>query len=203
MTSVHENRLSELIARVTAIDESIRQADEEYTTLAASFDTGDRASLKKAAQIEDVVTSLRRERALAVAAQAKVAEQHHAEQYEAEQEQRRVALAEAKKHADEIMALHSEIDAAFLTLTSLLTRRHALLQQLASTNVVDRGLVMKLSNKSGPTTAACHAGLGKYLDLNAPAPGSLRPLASSNALFQGIGKDHGQPRVKLNGGGAK
>jgi hypothetical protein len=71
----------------------------------------------------------------------------------------------------------------------LCERRAFLLNELAKTGFIDSVLVNRMAGSQTITRAACAHGLHrKFLALEAPAPGSMVPLASTNAQLLGIGR---------------
>ncbi len=202
MTTTHEAKLAELSARVTAIDAEVASLDSKYADLASSFESANsRDALKQASGIELKVTELRREKMLALAAQKKVTEQAKEAEAEAEQAAKQAQRVAAKGFADQICALHGEIDGELVRLRELFERRRECLRQLAETGVIDWATCTKLGSKGQHAAAACYAQLHKFIPLEIVAPGSFRTLTSANPLLQGMGREHGQERVRLNGGG--
>ena len=61
--------------------------------------------------------------------------------------------------------------------------------------------IARLSNKAPLTRAACAAGLHRFMAMETPAPASMQPLSSANAILLGIGAKPDKPdrvdRVKL------
>jgi hypothetical protein len=110
--------------------------------------------------------------------------------------QRREQAIEAYKAARGVVTLNEELDLALVHLREMFERRAVMLKSLANTATVDPALLMRLSNKSGPTSAAHHAGLGRHINLEMTPVVSQRPLAHSNALLLGIGE---KPNGKANG----
>jgi hypothetical protein len=180
--------LEELTSRVQAIDGQISQLDVEFADAAASFDSGNSSTaLKRAEAIEQRIHSLRREKAVCLAAAGQVAQRRLQEQSEAAAaEQRKLQIA-ARTHADAICSLNLDIDRQFAALVTLLSQRAAACRTLANTGVVQDTLTNKLQSKNAITAAACHAGLHRQIDIHTVSNASVRPLADGNRILLGVG----------------
>jgi hypothetical protein len=150
-----ETELAELRQRIVAIEASIASLDEEFATLGGAFHRGDQAAIKKATAIQQRISELRCEKALALAAQKKIVQQQQQEQVEAEQAARRERTVEPARHADAVAALNVRIDEALHSLADLFAQHSNALQALACTGVVDPAFINRLqSNESEkPSTA--------------------------------------------------
>jgi hypothetical protein len=184
----HEAKLTELTHRCAAIDAEVAALDDAYASVAGQFETGNAAALKQAEQIEHKVSALKREKALAQAAQARIEQSQKQELIEAEQEANRQRLVEARKHADSAMILNTRCDEAMRALAELLAQRANALHALASTSAVSSMVINKLLAKAGPTRAACAARLHAFISLETCAPGSMQPLSSANTVLT-IGRE--------------
>jgi hypothetical protein len=109
------------------------------------------------------------------------------EQQEAEAKLRHAREVDAYRAARAVITLHHELDEALAALRQIFERRAIALNALG--NVVDHGLVTRLSNKSNATSAAQLSGLSKFLNLEMTPAGSLRPLSSSDEILLRIGVD--------------
>jgi hypothetical protein len=202
----HEARLAELNKRISEIDSAISQLDDEYAGVAAAFNTADKETLRQAEQIEQKVAWLRRERALAVAAGNRVVADAKTEATQREHEARHALLGEAKQISNAICTLNSELDEHLVKLRQLFERRAALFHELGSTGLLDSAAVNKLSGRAAATRAFCATGLHAYVSVEKVAQGSFVPLASTNAILLGIGRDRPDGSadlteiVKSNGG---
>jgi hypothetical protein len=209
MNQTHEARLAGLRDRVVAIDASLAALDNDYAELASQFDSGNTEALQKAAAIEQLISKLKAEKALNLAAAGKVEQLRAQQQAEAEREANRQKNAEARRLAQQVMALNERIDQRLRDLHDLFVERNGTLQVLGRTGVVDLGFANKLQTKGPITAAACAVGLHKYIDIVTVAPSSLRPLANVNTVLAGIGKQasedqpepSGTPRRRLQNGG--
>jgi len=205
MSQPHEEKLSALNDRIGAIDASLAKLDDDYIEAATGFDgVNGKESLRRAESIEAKQSALRREKALAIAAQAKVEELQRQQQQQLEQEQRHAQEIEAKGYADQIMALNVTIDQALAALGEQFARRANSLRAFQATGVGNATLLSKLSGKGPATRACCAAGLHEHIDLATVSPQGRLPLASANPVLIGIGRDAVPPRVQLrpNGNGA-
>jgi hypothetical protein len=185
-----EDKQAALVERLRLIDEEMSRADNEFLTLAAEFNSQDgTASLKAAEQVEQRLSTLRREKALTIASQAHVTKQQLDEKAQQAEADRRALLATAKQHADAVITLNSEIDEHLTKLRQLFERRFALLSQLGATGVVEQAFITKLQSRAGPTRAMCASGLAKFVSLEKVATQSWLGLSSVNPILLGIGKD--------------
>jgi hypothetical protein len=184
-----QSELVQLRERTVAIEGSIASLDKEFATLGGAFHRGDQAEVKKATAIQQRINELRCEKALALAAQKKIIQQQQHEQAEAEQAARRERTVEAARHADAIAALNVRIDEALHSLADLLAQRSNALQALASTGVVDPAFINRLQSNESIAAAACHVNLHKFIALETVVPQSDQPLAGTNSVLLGIGKN--------------
>jgi hypothetical protein len=67
-------------------------------------------------------------------------------------------------------------------------RRATLLVELGNSEACDRNLVLRLSQRAGPTSAAHHCGLNRYLALEMTPNAAQRPLADTNSVLLGVGE---------------
>jgi hypothetical protein len=84
--------------------------------------------------------------------------------------------------------LNEELDLRLVQLREAFERRASLLVELGNTEVVDRTLIMRLAQRTGPTAAAHASGLGRFINLDMMPVVSHRPLADSNEVLLGIGE---------------
>jgi hypothetical protein len=192
---LHAAKLNELQSRIADIDTMIRNLDDDYAQAAASFPGN--GALRKAAAIEQRVTDLRREKALALAATVRIEQEQKAAAAAAEQAVKAQRASKARDIAVSIMQLHGEIDQQLKALCEQCARRVSLLAQLAQTELVDAGLVMRLSARAPVTRAACYHGLDRWLELQAVSPQGRIALQDSNSLLSGIGAPAAPTRVRL------
>jgi hypothetical protein len=184
-----EQRQSELQSRLSQIDSEIAKLDDAFVALAAEFNGTDGASsLRQAEQIEQRLSSLRREKAICLHSQSHVTKLQLDEKEQQAEQARKALMAKAKEISSGVITLNEEIDTALVQLRGMFERRFALLSQLNATGVVDQQFVVKLQGKSGPTRACCAAGLHKFVSIEKVATQSFVPLASCNAILLGVGK---------------
>jgi hypothetical protein len=188
MTQTTEARLSGLRDRVMALDASLAKLTDDLAEVANGFDPGNEPALQKAAAIEQLISKLKAEKALTLAAFGRLEERRREEQAEAEQQAKRGQQVEAKRLADQVAALNVRIDQALHGLVDLFAQRAFALQAMGRTGVVDFAFCNRLQTKGPITAAACAVGLHKFVDIVTVAPGSHRSLASINAVLAGIGK---------------
>jgi hypothetical protein len=179
--------IEQLQARVTEIDASIAALDSEFSDLAGAFDTGNERALQKAEAIEQRINSLRREKAVCLAAAGQVEKRRLQEQSEAQQAEKRKLQIQAKQHADACASLNVEVDRKFVELATLLTQRHDVLRALCNTGIVPDALIGRMQSKGSITAAACAAALHRHIDIHAVANASVRPLADGNRILLNVG----------------
>jgi hypothetical protein len=197
--------LSSLASRIEELRRRAEAVAAELINIAArrkqhSLDAaiGDKGAIKSIADLDAENDSLKKE-AMTISSALEMAEQREREeQQEAEARERHAREVDAYRAARAVITLQHEIDEALLQLRQIFERRAIALNALG--NVVDHGLVTRLSNKSNATSAAQLAGLSKYLNLEMTPAGALRPLASSDEILLRIGvdpdKDRGQFATK-------
>jgi len=180
--STYADRLSQLRARLTDVGKQLSSLADRRKSFSLAAATGDATARKQIADTDAEAEALRREeQTISAAVETAVALD---KQQELEEHARQV---DAHRHAQGVIALNLEIDAALVHLREMFERRAVLLAGLARTNIVDGLFVGRLAGKAGPTRAACHAGLAKFIALEHPAPQSVRPLADTNTILVGIG----------------
>jgi hypothetical protein len=171
---------------------------KEYAFAAA---TGDTRALKQISDVDFEETSLVREQQTlnsAVETATALERQVALEAKAAEEHSRQV---EAHKAAQAVAALNVELDAMLLQLRECFERRAVVLRSLGNTGVVDPNLLMRLSSKSGPTSAAHAAGLGRHLHLDMVPVTAQRALSDVNVVLVGIGEAR-STNGKANGRGS-
>jgi hypothetical protein len=195
---VNQTKLHELQSRIVDIDAQVASLDNDYADIAADFPNN--GALKRAAAIESRVTTLRREKALALAAQSRIKQQQQDEAAQAAQAVERERASKAREIATAIMALHSEIDLAVKQLCEQCARRVSLLAQLAQTELVDSAMLMRLSGRAPLTRAACYHGLHRFLELQVVSPQGMIALSDSNSLLAGVAAPAAPTRQRLSNG---
>jgi hypothetical protein len=189
MTSTHEAKLTELRERVAVIDRDIARLDNEFSDLAARFDTGSQSALKEAAIIEQTISRLRSEKTLSLAAVEKLGEAQQRAQAEAERAGKRRLLIQAKQIADQAAQTNVEIDRMLVGLREAFQRRAAALHALIATGQCEPTIIGKLLSKPVCTRAVCKAGLQTIFAIETTSATSFAPLASANPMLLGIGAD--------------
>ena len=223
MSSSLADKQNDLQARVDAIDQEIGECDTAFTELASQFSGLDgKESLKQAAQLETRLAALRREKSLALAAQAHITREQLAEKEAQAEADRRAVQATAKQLAEGICSANAAIHQMLKQLFEAFQRRASLFHDLGNTGLIDSAVINKLAGKGAATRAACAAHLHAHLALEKVAQGSFVTLSSTNPILLGIGRDHtpdppdlgdrrgangdgsngGTPRHRRNGGDA-
>jgi hypothetical protein len=197
--SSYADKISEFNKRIADIATKLAGLSDkrkEYAYAAASGDTRARKALDDASFEE--ASLVREQQVLHSACETAQAleRQHELEEQAAEEHSRQV---EAHKCAQAVAAFNVELDGMLLQLRECFERRLIALRSLSNTATVDPNLIMRLSNKAGPTSAAHSAGLGRHLNLDMVPVVSQRPLADSNTVLLGIGEPPSKPNGKGNG----
>ncbi len=172
--STYADRLSQLRARLTDVGKQLSSLADRRKSFSLAAATGDATARKQIADTDAEAEALRREeQTISAAVETAVAldKQQELEAQAAEEHARQV---DAHRHAQGVIALNLEIDAALVHLREMFERRAVLLAGLARTNIVDGLFVGRLAGKAGPT-------------LEPPSPQSVRPLADTNTILVGIG----------------
>jgi hypothetical protein len=185
-------RISDIAAKLTGLADKRRS----YSLAAAS---GDPRALKQVGEVDWELDALRKEQQTinsAIETATALEKQHELEAKLAEDRARRV---EAHKCASTVATINVELDTLLVQLRECLERRAIHLRSLSNTGVVDPNLIMRLSNKAGPTAAAHLAGLGRHINLDMVPNVSQRCLADANSLLLGIGEPPSS-NGKANGG---
>jgi hypothetical protein len=186
-------RIADIGARLTALTDRRKS----YAYAAA---TGDTRALKQITDTDYEEASLVKEQQTlnsAVETALALERQHELEAKASEEHTRQV---EAYSAARGVITINEELDLALLHLRELFERRAVVLRSLANTATVDPSLLMRLSNKAGPTSACHAAGLGRHIHLEMVPVVAQRTLSDANSILLGIGE---QPKGngKANGNG--
>jgi hypothetical protein len=196
------DRINSLKARASEAAAQVTSLTAQRKSFALAATEGDARARKSLSDAEFQLDALRKEEqttADAIEVGEALLKQQELDAEAAERCEREV---EAHKAAQAVIALNEEIDLALKQLREIFERRASLLAGLANTGLVDSLFVARLANRSGPTRAACAAGLAKYLALETVAPQSQLPLADTNAVLLGIGRpsrESPQPRTPKAG----
>jgi hypothetical protein len=173
-------RISDIAAKLTGLADRRKS----YSLAAAE---GDTRALKQIGDVDFEEGALIREQktlSSAIETAQALEKQHALEAQAAEEHARQV---EAYSAARGIITIHEEIDLALIHLREMFERRSVILKSLGNIGVVDPSLLMRLSNKSGPTSAAHAAGLNKYLNMDMVPNVSQRPLSDVNPVLLNVG----------------
>jgi hypothetical protein len=190
MNNSLEQRSHDLQDRLDAIEQELAEIDASMTQLASQFSgTDGRDVMRQVSQLDAASTALKREKFVALNAQALVNKQMlDAKAAQAEQD-RRALMAKAKQLADGICSANAAIDQILKQLVEAFERRASLFHDLGNTGLIDSAVINKLAGKGAATRAACHAQLHRYISLEKVAQTSLCTLGSTNSILIGIGKD--------------
>src|SRR5260370_24324049 len=156
--STYANRLSQLPARLTDVGTQLSSLADRRKSFSLAAATGDATARKQIADTDAEAEALRREeQTISAAVETAVAldKQQELEAQAAEEHARQV---DAHRHAQGVIALNLEIDAALVHLREMFERRAVLLAGLARTHNVDGLFFGRPPRQAGPTPAACHPG---------------------------------------------
>ena len=185
--SDYRSKISELRSRVSDIGAQLASLADRRKSYALAAAENDKTALKEIADVDFAADSLRKQAATLDAAVETAEALQRQQQAEAEQQERREREIEAHQHAQAVIALNEEIDLALTQLREVFERRQDQLGKLAATGIVDSAVVMRLSNKAGPTRAACFAGLHRHIDLMTVSNQSMCPLGDAAPILAVIG----------------
>jgi hypothetical protein len=186
--SSYESKIAEFKDRITDIGKQLAELGARRKSFALAAAEGDSKARKEIADIDFQLDAARKEEGTLSAAIESAIALDRQREHEAEaalKHQRNIA---AYKISRAIIALNEELDLALKHLREAFERRAALLVELGNTEAADRALVMRLSHRAGPTSAAQHAGLARYLNLEMTPTAAQRPLADTNSVLLGIGE---------------
>jgi hypothetical protein len=193
------DRIGELKRRAAEVaSQIVALADKRRSYAFAAVSDSDVKARKLIADIDFESDSLRKEQATisdALEIGEALARQQELDLADARRRERSI---EAYSAARGVITLNEEIDLALVNLRELFERRSVILKSLANTSVVDPNVVLKLSSKSGPTSAAHKAGLGRFLNIDMMPIVSQRGLSDTNSLLLTIG----EAPSKANGRGS-
>jgi hypothetical protein len=194
--SSYSDKVQEFNRRIADIASELASLIAKRRSYALAASEGDERAKKQIVDTDFASDALRREEmTLNSAIEAATAlEKQHALEAEAKLHHER--LVSAYTAARGVITENEAIDLALTHLREMFERRAILLRSLGNTATVDPTLLMRLSNKSGPTSACHHAGLGKYINLDMVPNVSQLPLASSNELLLKIGEPPSKPNGK-------
>jgi hypothetical protein len=200
----YADKISEFNRRIADIGAKLAGLADRRKEFAYAAASGDARARKAITDCDFETESLRKEEQIVASAieTAQALERQH--ELEAKQTEEHSRQVEAYSAARSIITLNEELDLALIHLREMFERRAIVLRSLGNTATVDPALLMRLSNKAGPTSAAHSAGLGRHLNLDMVPVVSQRPLADSNAVLLGIGEapsTNGKGNGKPNGKG--
>jgi hypothetical protein len=199
----YSDKISEFNRRIADIAVKLTSLSDRRKSYSLAAAEGDTRALKQIADTDFEETALVREQQTlnsAVETALALEKQHELEAKAAAEHTRQV---EAYKAARGVVALNEELDLALIHLRELFERRAIILRSLGNVGVCDPSLIMKLSNRAGPTSAAHAAGLGRHMNLEMTPVVAQRPLADTNAVLLGIGEAPSKPNGKGNGNGSR
>jgi hypothetical protein len=197
-------KISELNKQIKTIGEKLASLADRRKEFSLAASDGDSHARKQITDVDFELTSLRTEAMTLGAALETAQALEKQQQLEEQQKAEQARLAEAARHAEVIAAMNAELDDRLGQLRECFERRAGLLAALGNFNVIDAPLLMRMSGKSGPTSAAQFVGLGRYLGLEMVPANAWRPLTDSNPPLLGISKKASPPpnrTPRLNNGG--
>jgi hypothetical protein len=202
--SSYSDKIGEFNKRIADIAVKLTALTDRRKSYAFAAAQGDTRAAKQIGDVDFEEASLVKEQQTlnsAIETALALEKQHELEARAAEDRARAV---EAYSAARGVVTINEELDLALIHLREMFERRALVLRSLANTGLVDASLLMRLSNKAGPTSAAHAAGLGRHINLDMVPVVAQRPLADSNAVLLGIGappngngKANGNGRVRV------
>jgi hypothetical protein len=190
MSTNLEQRSHDLQARLDAIEQELAEIDTSMTAAAAQFSGVDgQQIMREVSQLDARQSALKREKFVALNAQAIVNKQILDEKEAQAAADRRALQVKAKQLADEICSSNSAIDQILKQLVEAFERRASLFHDLGNTGLIDSAVINKLAGKGAATRAACAAHLHVHVSLEKVAQGSFNTLVSTNPILLGIGRD--------------
>jgi hypothetical protein len=198
--SDYASKISEFNKRIADIGQKLTGLADRRRSYAFAAAQGDTRAAKQITDTDFEEASLIKEQQTlnsAIETAHALEKQHELEAAATEEHSRQV---DAHKCAQAVAALNSELDLMLQQLREAFERRAVCLRSLGNYAVADPALLMRLSNRAGPTSAAHHAGLGKFIHIDMVPVVSQRPLADANVLLLGIGE---KPNGKANGGNGR
>jgi hypothetical protein len=186
--SSYESKIAEFRERITDIGKQLAALTAKRKSFALAAATGDAKAIKQIGDIDFETDSLKKQEATVASAIETAVALDRAAAHEAEAALKHEREIKAYSLARAVITLNEEIDLALKHLREAFERRAALLVELGNTEAADRALVMRLSHRAGPTSAAQHAGLSRYFNLEMTPTAAQRPLADTNSVLLGIGE---------------
>jgi hypothetical protein len=187
--SSYGDRINELRKRVSDIASQLTSLTDKRKSYSLAATEGDERAKKAIADCDFQTDSLHREEQTVNSAIETATALHKQQEVDTERKERHQKEVDARLAAQAIAALNLEIDEALVHLKEIFDRRASLLTELADTQVVDPGLIMRLNHRSGPTASAQLAGLNRFLALEMTPAASVRPLATANEILVRIGAE--------------
>jgi hypothetical protein len=200
--STYESKIAEFRERIVSIGKQLADLAARRKSYSLAAASGDAKAIQEIADIDFALDAARKEEGTLSSAIETAAALDRAAEQDAEAKARHERNIAAHTTARAIIALNEELDLKLKGLREVFERRAALLVELGNSEACDRGLVMRLSHRSGPTAAAHQCGLGKYLNLEMVPNAAQRPLADTNEVLLGVGEpppgaepNDGKPKV--------
>jgi hypothetical protein len=203
--STFTDRINQFNKQIAALGTKITGLADKRKSFSLAASEGDTHARKEIADVDFELEGLRKE-AMALSSALETAEAlAKQEALDQQQKAERDRAVEAARHAEAVAALNVELDDRLRQLRDVFERRAGLLAALGNFNILDPSLLMRMSGKSGPTSAAQFVGLGRYLALEMVPAHVMRPLTDGNDPLLGIAKKVSPPAPnrtpRLNNGG--
>jgi hypothetical protein len=186
--STYESKILAFKEQIASIAAQLVDVAARRKSFAFAAASGDIKAAQQIADCDFEADALRKQEATVASAVETALALERQEAQDAEAKARHERNIAAYKLARGIVTINQELDLALKQLREMFERRAALLIELGNTEAADRALVMRLSHKSGPTSAAHHCGLNRYLALEMTPNAAQRPLADTNAVLLGVGE---------------
>jgi hypothetical protein len=186
--STYEDRIVAFKDQIASIGKQLAELGARRKSYSLAAASGDQKAIKQIQECDALTGELtKQEQTISSAVETALALERQ-EQQSAEAAARHERNVAAHQISRAVIALNEELDSRLRQLREVFERRAALLVELGNTEAADRALVMRLSHRAGPTSAAQHAGLAKFLNVEMTPNSAVRPLSDTNSVLLGIGE---------------
>src|SRR5260221_5779964 len=159
----YADRLSQLRARLTDVGKQLSSLADRRKSFSLAAATGDATARKQMADTDAEAEAQRREEQTISAADETAVALDKQQELEAQAAEEHARQVDAHRHAQGVIALNLEIDAALVHLREMFERRAGLLAGLAKAHIFHGGFFGRPPGQGGPTLAALPPGTTKFL----------------------------------------
>jgi hypothetical protein len=189
------DKLTLLRSRAAEIGSELSRLADRRKEHSLAASEGDKVALKEISDADFQSDALRKTAATVNSAIESANALLRQQQLETEQKQQRERENEAARSAEGVITLNAEIDQMLQQLREAFERRAVLLQGLGNSGLIDWVMVNRLASKVSATSAACHFGLTRFLNLERTPAHVMSPLSEGNVVLSGLAKKASPPRV--------